>query len=304
MEKLFGGIEAGGTKFLCAVGDASGAILDTAMILTTTPKATLDRAIEFFKDIHDRTPLAAIGVASFGPVDLDPRSPYFGFITTPPKPGWADCDIRGPISRALGIPVGFDTDVNAAALGEHRWGAARGLDTFLYLTVGTGIGAGALARGEPMHGLLHPEMGHMFVPHDAEEDAFAGVCPFHGDCLEGLASGPALERRWGVMRASELPDRHPAWELEARYLGYACANLTMMLSPERIILGGGVSRKKGLLPLVRAKTREFLNGYIRHERILESTDQFIVEPGLGDRSGILGALNLAERALLGRETSP
>ncbi|MCI0477366.1 MAG: ROK family protein, partial [Anaerolineales bacterium] len=215
----FGGIEAGGTKFVCAVGTAPDDVRETRFS-TTTPEETIRRAIDFFRA---QPRVAAIGIGSFGPVDLHRASPTYGYITTTPKPDWANTDLAGAIQRALAVPVGFDTDVNVAALGEHRWGAARGLDTFIYLTIGTGIGGGGLVSGKLMHGLIHPEMGHIRVPHDFVRDPFPGSCPFHSDCLEGLASGPALGKRWGA-RAETLPADHPAWELQAHYLALALVN--------------------------------------------------------------------------------
>ena len=287
---IYGGIEAGGTKFVCAVGTGPHNILAETRFPTTTPQETIGRAIEFFKG---QEPLTAIGVASFGPVDPNPVSPTFGYITSTPKPGWADTDLVGPLKAVLGVPVGFDTDVNGAALGEHIWGAAQGLDTFIYLTIGTGVGGGVMAGGKLLHGVMHPEMGHIFLPHDRDKDPFEGICPFHKDCLEGLAAGPALEARWGA-RAETLPLDHPAWELEAAYIAYALANFTLTLAPQRIILGGGVMEQKQLFPLVRAKMRDLLNGYFQVSEILEGIDNFIVPPGLGGRAGVLGAIALAK----------
>lgn len=287
---IYGGIEAGGTKFVCAVGTGPHNILAETRFPTTTPQETIGRAIAFFKG---QEPLTAIGVASFGPVDPNPVSPTFGYITSTPKPGWADTDLVGPLKAVLGVPVGFDTDVNGAALGEHTWGAAQGLDTFIYLTIGTGVGGGVMAGGKLLHGVMHPEMGHIFLPHDRDKDPFEGICPFHKDCLEGLAAGPALEARWGA-RAETLPLDHPAWELEAAYIAYALANFTLTLAPQRIILGGGVMEQKQLFPLVRAKMRDLLNGYFQVSEILEGIDNFIVPPGLGGRAGVLGAIALAK----------
>ena len=297
---LFGGIEAGGTKFVCAAGGPEGAVMKKAVVATTTPDTTMPEVIEFFRSCHRIRPLSAIGLASFGPVDLDPASPTYGYVTTPPKPGWSNYDIVGALKKALGLPIGFDTDVNGAALGEYRWGAARGLDTFIYVTVGTGIGAGGMVSGKLMHGLIHPEMGHMLIPKDPR-DKFEGGCPFHGGmCLEGLASGPAIQKRWGKP-ASELPPDHPAWDLQAQYLALAFANCVMVLSPQKIILGGGVSKQKHLYPVIREKLRRLLNGYIKHDKILSDTDSYIVEPGCGEESGIRGALALAEQAFAEKE---
>ena len=288
---LYGGIEAGGTKFVCAVGTGPDD-LRMKQFPTTTPDETFARAIAFFKELGA---LAAIGIGSFGPVDPDPASKTFGYITTTPKPGWAHVDFAGAIRRALRVPVGFDTDVNAAALGERRWGAAREIDNFIYLTIGTGIGGGAMVNGELLHGLVHPEMGHMRIPHDRAADPFDGWCPFHGDCFEGLAAGPAIEKRWR-RRGEDLPVDHPAWELEARYIAHAVANLVCALSPQRIIVGGGVMQQAQLLPMVRRQVRELLNGYIHSPAILERIDEYVVAPGLGRQAGVLGAIALAERA--------
>jgi len=261
---------------------------------TTTPEETIGQAIQFFQQ-QKKGPLTAIGIASFGPVDLNPDSPTFGYITDTPKPGWAHTDFAGRIRRALGVPVGFDTDVNVAALGEYRWGAAQGLDTFIYLTVGTGIGQGGLVNGKLIHGLVHPEMGHIRIPHDRDRDPYPGSCPFHGDCLEGLAAGPALEERWG-QPGETLPADHPAWLLEADYLAFGLVNIICILSPQRIILGGGVMQQRQLFPLVRRRVQALLNEYLPVPAILDQIDDYIVPPGLGNRSGVLGALALAQRA--------
>ena len=279
-----GGIEAGGSKFVCAVGSGP-ADLDSVEIPTTTPEKTMGRVIEFFRQ---RGRVEAVGIGSFGPIDPDPQSPTFGYITSTPKLPWRNFDLAGAIREALHVKVAFDTDVNAAALGEFRWGAAQGLHTFLYLTVGTGIGGGGMTNGRLLHGRRHPEMGHIRVPHDRDRDQFAGNCPYHGDCLEGLAAAPAMEARWG-QAPQALPMDHPAWELEAHYLALGIANLICVLSPQRIILGGGVMRREELYPLVRAKVATLLNGYI------EAPD--IVPPQLGARAGVLGAVALASATL-------
>jgi len=285
----YGGIEAGGTKFVCAVGTAPDDVRETRFP-TTTPDESINRAIAFFRE---QPRITAIGIASFGPIDLHPDSPTFGYITTTPKPGWANTDLAGAIKRALGVSIGFDTDVNVAALGEQRWGAAQGLDTFIYLTIGTGVGGGGLSSGKLLHGLIHPEMGHIRLPHDLARDPFPGACPYHGDCLEGLASGPALEKRWGA-RAETLPPDHPAWKLEARYLALALVNFICTLSPQRIILGGGVMEQAQLFPLIRREVQQLLNGYVQSPMIIENIDAYIVPPGLGKRAGVLGAIALAE----------
>ena len=294
MAPLYAGIEAGGTKFVCAVGSGPEGIRADVQFPTTIPKETIGRAVDFLSPFRGK--MDAIGIASFGPVDPNPASPTYGFITNTPKPGWADTDLAGAVRPALELPVGFDTDVNGAALGEHRWGAAQGLDTFLDQTIGTGIGGGGMVEGKLMHGLVHPEMGHMRLPHDLEADPFPGVCPFHGDCLEGLANGPALEARWG-QRGETLPADHPAWPLEAHYLALAMVNLICTLSPQRIILGGGVMKGRQLFPLIRTEVQALLNGYLQATEILDDVDRYIVPPALGDRAGVLGAIALAERSL-------
>jgi fructokinase len=298
MTLVFGGVEAGGTKFVCAVATVAAdgravEIQTQERFQTTTPEESIGRVIRFFRDQALRA--EAIGIGSFGPVDLDPESATYGYITATPKPYWSNADLVGPIGRALGVPVGFDTDVNAAALGEWRWGAAQGLANFVYLTIGTGIGGGGMINGRLMHGLIHPEMGHMRLPHDWEADPFPGRCPFHGDCLEGMASGPAIKDRWG-RRAPELADDHPAWDLEAHYLALGLTNLICTLSPQRIILGGGVMKQPQLLPLVRQKTLALLNDYVQSPAILEEIDRYIVRPGLGDEAGVLGSVALAQAA--------
>ncbi|MGD1118717.1 MAG: ROK family protein [Dehalococcoidales bacterium] len=294
MAKLYGGIEAGGTKFLCAAGAGPENIVAKTQFPTTTPAETLGKAIDFFRGVMRETPLAAIGIASFGPLDLDKDSPAYGTVTTTPKPGWADTNLVKIISGALNVPAALETDVNGAALGEQRWGAARGLDTFIYLTVGTGIGGGGMSNGQLMHGLTHPEMGPIFVPHDLKKDPFPGCCPFHRDCLEGLASGAAVAKRWGKP-AELLPADHAAWKLETGYLAAGVANLILTLSPKRIILGGGVMKKAGLLEGVRVRVRELLNGYVNSPVITEKIDEYIVAPALGDMAGVLGAIALAQQ---------
>ena len=287
---LYGGIEAGGTKFVCAVASGPDDIQAEVQFPTTTPGETIGHTIDFLAPF--RAQLVAAGISSFGPIDLNPASPTYGFITSTPKPGWANTDLAGAVGRALDLPVGFDTDVNGAALGEHRWGAAQGLDTFIYLTIGTGIGGGGMVGGKLMHGLVHPEMGHIRLPHDRDVDPFEGVCPFHGDCLEGLATGPALAARWG-QRGETLPADHPAWPLEAHYLALGLVNLICTLSPQRIILGGGVMKERHLFPLIRAEVQELLNGYVQAPEILDGIDDYIVPPVLGGRAGVLGAIALA-----------
>lgn len=286
--KLYGGIEAGGTKFVCVVGSGPDNIVAEERFPTTTPDETIARSVDFFKRHgHD---LAAIGIGSFGPVDLNPHSPTYGYITTTPKPGWAQADLRGGIQRALNVPVAFDTDVNAAALGEHYWVPEnRALDPLLYMTVGTGIGVGGFVNGQLLHGLLHPEAGHMRLPRDPQRDPFTGACPYHGDCFEGLACGPAMAKRWG-QPAETLPADHPAWQLEAHYIALAVMNLTLVVAPQRMVIGGGVMQQAGLIENVRSEVVQLLNGYLQTDRITRDIDHFIVPPALGNQSGMLGAI--------------
>ena len=291
---MLGGIEAGGTKFVCGVGTGPGDLV-TRAFPTTTPAATIPRVVEFLRQ-KAGTELHAIGIASFGPIDLHPGSATYGHITSTPKTGWANYDLAGEVETALGVPVGFDTDVNAAMLAEARWGAARGLSDAIYMTIGTGIGGGAMSHGQVIHGLVHPEMGHLRIPHDRARDPFPGICLYHGDCLEGLACGPALQARWGTA-AQDLPDTHPAWALEAEYIALGLVNLTVTLSPERIVLGGGVMQNEHLFPLIRTEFAHLLNNYVRHKNVTEALDSFIVPPQLEGRAGVLGALILAEQAL-------
>ena len=297
MTTLFGGIEAGGTKLVCAVASSAQDVRQREEFSTTTPAETIERAVAFFRQAQQaHGALAGIGIASFGPIDLRPASPTYGYITSTPKPGWANFDFLGAVRRAISVPVGFDTDVNGAALAEWRWGAAQGLDTFVYLTIGTGIGGGGLVGGKRMHGLVHPEMGHVRLPHDWQADPFPGRCPYHGDCLEGMAAGPAIEQRWG-QRAESLPEGHPAWQIEAEYLAFGVVNFICTLSPQRLILGGGVMKQSQLFPLVRQRVKELLNGYVQDPHILVQIDEYIVPPALGGQAGVLGAIALAEQAI-------
>lgn len=294
---LYGGIEGGGTKFVCAIGTGPDNIRAEARIHTTTPEETISQVVDFFKYQEDSLgKVSAIGFACFGPLDPNPASPTYGHILPTPKPGWTGANVVGMLSSAFDVPIAFDTDVNGAALGEWRWGKAQGLETFIYLTIGTGIGGGVFAEGKLLHGLIHPEMGHISMKHNLEKDPFEGVCPFHGDCFEGLASGVAIEKRWG-QRGNILPKNHPAWELEAEYVAQALANYSLTLSPQRIIVGGGVGSVPHLLPRVRKRMRDLINGYIQSSVILENIETYIVSPGLGNRSGILGAIALSEQSL-------
>ena len=286
---MYGGIETGGSKWECAVGTGPDDIRDTETIPTTTPDETIDRAITFFERAK---PVDAIGIGSFGPVDRNPSSSSWGHITTTPKPGWANTDIGPEVQRRLSVPVAFDTDVNAAALGEQRWGAAQGLDTFCYITIGTGIGGGGMAGGNLLHGLLHPEFGHLRIPHDTAADPFAGTCPYHGDCWEGLASGTAIRSRWG-RPAEELAGRDDVWELEAYYVALGLVCVISVLSPQRIIVGGGVGTAPRLLDRVQSEVVTLLNGYLGADLLGEGIADYIVAPALGRRSGVLGAIALA-----------
>ncbi len=296
MKKAFGGIEAGGTKFVCAVGTGPDDIRAEIRLPTESSEVTMGRVIDFFRGQQEQHDIAAIGVASFGPVDPDPDSRTFGHITNTPKPGWANTPVAPILRDAFDVPIGFDTDVNVAALGEHSWGAAQEVDTFVYLTIGTGIGGGGMVDGNLLHGLIHPEMGHIAIPHNWERDPFAGTCPFHGDCWEGLANGPALEERWGQAGES-LPEGHEAWSLEAHYIALGVTSIMMILSPQMVVLGGGVMEQAHLFPLVHREVQSQLNGYIQSPAILEEIESYIVPPALGGRSGVLGAIALAQRAL-------
>jgi fructokinase len=276
---IFGAIEAGGTKFVCGIGTGPDDFVSTR-IPTTSPEATVAAAVAWLGE-KSAGRLAAVGIGSFGPIDLKS-----GFITSTPKAAWRNCDLAGAVSKGLGVPVRFDTDVNAAVLGEARWGAARDVSNCLYLTIGTGIGGGAIVGGQIVHGLTHPEMGHVRIPHDVADDPYAGACHYHGDCLEGLASGPAIEGRWKTP-GSGLPPDHPAWALEARYLGLGIANFVCTLSPEKILMGGGVMRQAQLYEMVSREVGRILAGYVEK---LPS----IGPPELGEFAGVLGALALAQ----------
>lgn len=297
MSQVFGAIEAGGTKFVCAVGSGPDDIRAETRFPTETPDVTMAQAIAFFQEQQEvHGPLAAIGISAFGPIDPLPGSPTYGYITTTPKTLWQNTPVVAMVQEHFDVPIGFDTDVNGAALGEYRWGAAQGLDTFVYLTIGTGIGGGGMVGGKLMHGMMHPEMGHMYVPHDWDRDPFAGVCPYHGDCWEGLANGPALEARW-KQRGETFPPDHEAWLLEAHYIALGLVNIITIVSPQRIILGGGVMGQRHLFPLICREVKHQLKGYIQMPQIIEKLDEYIVPPGLGSRAGMLGSIALAEQAL-------
>lgn len=288
---LYGAIEAGGTKFVCAVGDEKGNIQERISIPTTTPEETMPEVIAFFK----KFPIEAIGIGSFGPIDVDKNSPTYGNVTTTPKLAWKDYPLLKAIEDEFSVPTGFNTDVNVAALGEAKLGAAKGVDNCLYITVGTGIGAGAYINGELLQGLTHPEMGHILVRRHAE-DPYKGRCPYHGDCLEGLAAGPAIEERWGE-KAFHLSDKEEVWEMEGYYIAQALMQYILILSPKKIILGGGVMNQEHVLTHVYRHLSDLLNGYVSYPEVQDKMNEYIVRPGLGDNAGITGGLLLAEKVL-------
>lgn len=285
--QYYGALEAGGTKMVCAVGDERGRIIARVSIPTQTPEQTMPPMIDFFRQY----PLRALGIGCFGPVDLDKESPTYGYITTTPKLAWQNYDIVGAFRQALGVPVGFDTDVNAAALGEATWGCTRGMAHSIYITVGTGVGVGVIIDGKPYHGMLHPEGGHIPLAIHPDDPMAQGICPYHPNCLEGLAAGPSLQARWGK-KGAELTDRPEVWELEAHYLGQALMSYILILSPQRIVLGGGVMKQPSLLSLVRREVMAQLNRYVQG-KCLENPESYIVAPSLDDNQGILGAIKLA-----------
>src|SRR5258708_3471488 len=290
--QLYGGIEAGGTKFVCAVAEQPDSdFIEKTSFPTTTPQETLKRSIEFFKQYQ----LKALGVGSFGPVDLDVASPTYGYIMATPKAGWVNTDLLGPLRSALHVPIGFDTDVNGAALAEYATSKSAASESLVYFTVGTGIGGGVVIGGQPVHGWTHPEVGHIPVKRHPE-DNFAGSCPYHGDCLEGMASGPALQARWGAP-ADSFPADHLAWEFEAYYLAQAVSTVAYVVSPHRVILGGGVMHQAQLLPAIRQNLLQLLNRYLTNPATPEAMETFVTSPHLGDDAGIRGALELGARAL-------
>ena len=287
-----GTLEAGGTKMVLSVGNEQNELLEQISIPTEAPDKTIPAMIDWFREKK----VEALGIGSFGPVDLNPKSPTYGWITSTPKLLWRNQPLLPRMQEALKIPMQIDTDVNAAALAEWKMGAAKGLESCIYVTIGTGVGAGLVVEGKLVHGLMHPEMGHMLLQPSKNDPAPEGFCPYHKGCLEGLASGPAVEKRWG-RKARELPEDHEAWDLEAEYLAQMCVNAICTLSPERIILGGGIMQQKHLFPKIRKKTLEILNGYIQVNAILKDIDAYITEPGLGTRSGAMGALLLSRYAI-------
>ena len=289
-----GALEAGGTKMVCAIGDENGNVFERMSFPTRMPEETMPDIINYFRE----RPVEALGISSFGPLNLNKQDPNFGDITTTPKPGWQNYPLLRTLAEALNVPVGIDTDVNGAALAEARLGAGRGLDSLVYYTIGTGVGGGAVVEGRLLHGLVHPEMGHMLLRPCKDDPAPHGFCPYHDGCLEGMATGVAIEKRWG-MPAAQLPPEHIAWDIEAEYLAQMCANTIVILSPKKIVLGGGVMHQVHLFPKIRRRTQELLNGYVANDIILHDIDNYIVAPGLGDNAGAAGSLLLALDALKG-----
>lgn len=292
---LYGGIEAGGTKFVCAVGDGNGQIFERVQFPTTTPEETIKQVSEFFNQFN----LRAMGIGAFGPCDVNVESATYGYITSTPKLSWRGYPILKKLEESFNIPIGFNTDVNAAALGEVTLGAAKGLDSCLYITVGTGIGAGAVVGGKLLQGLSHPEMGHITVRRHLK-DTYPGICPYHNDCLEGLAGGPAIKERWGKP-GIELVNSSEVWEMESYYLAQALVHYILILSPKKIILGGGVMKQKQLFPLIYRDVKKLLNKYIEFPQLSDGIEKYIVSPELGDLAGITGALLLGRKA---NETQP
>ena len=285
--KLYGALEAGGTKMVCAIGDENGNILERVSIPTRTPAETMGPMLDFFRGKG----ICALGIGCFGPVDLNKKSPTYGYITSTPKLAWQNYPIVAEFEKALAVPVGFDTDVNAAALGEATWGCTKDVENSIYITVGTGVGVGVIINGKPYHGMIHPEGGHILLSRHPEDPMVGSGCPFHENCLEGLAAGPSLEKRWGV-KGAELSGRKEVWELEAYYIGQAIADYILLLSPERIVLGGGVTHQEGLLALVRQEAVKQLAGYIRAEALIHP-ETYIVGVSLNDNQGVMGGVKLA-----------
>ncbi len=291
-DQFYGGIEGGGTKFICLVGRGPDKIIDETRFPTTTPQETLQRVTVFFAPYVNSNRIKSIGLGSFGPVDVDPASPTYGYITTTPKLKWANTDILGILKHKIGLPIAIDMDVAASALGEFRWGANQGIDPSLYLTVGTGIGGSYILDGKPLRGLVSLEMGHVYLPHDLRIDPFPGSCPYHADCFEGLANGPAIQARFNKP-AETLADDDPFWELEVGYIACALANYIFTLPPKKIVLGGGVMHRVFLYDKIRTRLSKLLNNYLSHPTLTSRLDDYIVPPALGYRSGALGGIALA-----------
>ena len=295
-ERLIGAIEAGGTKFVAAVAREDGTLLAQARIPTETPATCFPALAAFFSNAAAaHGPIAAFGVASFGPIEIDPASSNYGMFTTTPKPGWAGARFHDVLGQ-FGAPIVVDTDVNGAALGEWQAGAGQGCTTLAYTTIGTGVGSGVLRNGQSLMGFSHFESGHIPVPHDLASDPYPGFCPFHGDCLEGLAAGPAIKARWG-MSLSELASPHDQIALIAGYIAQLAVSLVLLHMPDRLIFGGGVMKAPGLIEALRRTTEAKLAGYIKAPQLDPGLERYIVGPGLGDQAGITGAIALGRRAL-------
>ena len=284
-----GALEAGGTKMVLAIGDENGNVFEQRSIPTLTPAETMPEMISYFKEKE----IEALGIGCFGPVCLDEEDDKYGYITTTPKLAWRDYPIVSEFKKALNVPIGFDTDVNGSCLGEATFGSAKGLKDVIYITIGTGIGAGIMTGGKLLHGNLHPEAGHMLLKRHPR-DTYKGKCPYHGDCFEGLAAGPAIEERWG-MSAKEIPEGHEAMDMEAWYIAQALMTYILVLAPEKIILGGGVMHRKELFPLIRKYVKEFIAGYVTTKE-LDDMDNYIVSASLNDDQGIMGCLVLGRDA--------
>lgn len=291
MRKI-GALEAGGTKMVLAIYQEDGTELERITLPTETPEVTMPKMIKFFRD-HN---IDALGVGSFGPLDLNPNSPTYGYITSTPKLAWKNYPLLEKLLDGQDIPAGIDTDVNAAIIAEVEQGAARGCENAVYVTIGTGIGGGVYSNGKTVHGLLHPEVGHALLKPHPDDPNPRGVCPYHESCMEGLAAGPAIGARVQG-DAKDLPDDHPTFAIEAYYLAQMCVNLIMTLSPERIILGGGVMQRESLIKQVRAETLRQLNGYIQHPAIIDHIDEYIVTPDLFPVSGLVGSYLIGKKAL-------
>ena len=289
-----GALEAGGTKMVCAIGDESGKIYEQVSIPTETPEITMPRLISYFEERK----IEALGIGCFGPIDPDKKSETYGYITSTPKLAWADYNIVGTMEKSLMIPVGFDTDVNGSVLGEVTFGQAKGKKCVVYVTIGTGVGAGIYIEGKLLHGMLHLEAGHILLT-QRQDDTYEGTCPYHKTCLEGLAAGPAIEERWGK-RAADLKDDERVWDLEAYYIAQAIVNYILILSPQMIILGGGVMHQEQLFPKIRSYVKKMMNGYIKTKEMAD-LDHYIVPASLHDDQGIMGALELGRRALMKEE---
>ncbi len=288
---LFGALEAGGTKMVCAVGDETGTILERISIPTKTPEETIPAILEFFREKS----IMALGIGAFGPVDVKEGSETYGYILDTPKLSWKGFDLVGSIQKELNIPIGLDTDVNCACLGEVTFGCAKGLDTVIYITIGTGVGVGISINNKLHHGMLHPEAGHILLSRHSEDD-YKGKCPYHENCLEGLASGPALEERWGKP-AYELTEEAKVWELEAYYIAQALVNFILTIMPEKIILGGGVMHQQQMMQLIRSNVTKLLGGYIKTKE-MRDMDDYIVPFSLNDNQAILGCFELAKRVYI------